>query len=169
VQLALATEYAELVPLMVWLAVLQAMRVFKIGFIIASVARAWTSHAMIGNMFRVLSLPLSWWVAVETGDLLLMIWIATVGEFLGLVASIVLTRVQVGVRLAPLVPVFVMLALFLAIVALQAGHAFLPEPLSSLPRWTYSAASIAMAAMVVWSMRDGRTYVKARQMQMRGS
>jgi O-antigen/teichoic acid export membrane protein len=165
VHLALGPEYAPLVPLMVWLAILQAMRVFKIGFIIASVARARTSHAMIGNMFRVFSLPLSWWVAVETGNLLLMIWIATLGEFLGMMAAMILMRVQVGVRIRPLLPVFGALALFVGTAALHAGHAGLPAPLSEMPRWIYTLGCLGAAGILLWSMREGRAYVKARQMQ----
>jgi O-antigen/teichoic acid export membrane protein len=165
VRLALGPEYAALVPLMVWLGILQAMRVFKIGFILASVARARTSHAMIGNMFRVLSLPLSWWAAVETGDLLLMIWIATLGEFAGLLATMALLRFQIGVRLGPLLPVFGALSLFLGTACLHAAHSSLPAPLSDLPRWGFAVACIATACIVAWTMRDGRAYLRARQMQ----
>jgi O-antigen/teichoic acid export membrane protein len=165
VELALGPEYAELVPLMVWLAILQAMRVFKIGFIIASVARAYTSHAMIGNMFRVLSLPLSWWAAVATGDLLLMIWIATLGEFLGFLAAMLLMRFQVGVRIRPLLPAFGALSLFVGVTALHAGHATLPAPFAELPRWIYTLGCIGTAGILIWTMRDARAYVKARQME----
>lgn len=164
VRLVLGEKYAALVPLMVWLAILQAMRVFKAGGAVVSLARGRTENAMVANSFRVLSLPLSWWVAIETGDLLLVIWIATGGETLGVIASLVLTRRRVGVRLTRLWPVFSSVALLLLAAALFATHGELAA-LAALPRWALAALCVGLLALCGWTMRDSRAYLNARQIQ----
>ncbi len=163
VRLALGEKYAALVPLMVWLAILQAMRVFKAGGAVVSLARAKTENAMVANSFRVLSLPLSWWVAVRTGDLLLVIWIATAGEVLGVIASLVLTRWRARVRLARLWPVFGAVVLLLTTAALFAAHGDLPL-LTDVPRWTLAALCVGLLALCGWTMRDTRAYLKTSRM-----
>lgn len=166
VTLVLGEKYAALVPLMVWLAILQAMRVFKAGGAVVSLARAKTENAMVANSFRVLSLPLSWWAAIETGDLLLVIWIATAGELLGVIASLALTRWRADVRLARLWPILGSTLLLLLAAALFAGHGEIAL-LASVPRWTLALLCVGLLALCGWTMRDTKAYLKARQMQKR--
>jgi O-antigen/teichoic acid export membrane protein len=166
VRLVMGEKYAALVPLMVWLAILQAMRVFKAGGAVVSLARAKTENAMIANSFRVLSLPLSWWAAVETGDLLLVIWIATGGEVLGVIASLVQTRWRAGVRLARLWPVVGSVVALLAAAALFAGHGDIAA-LAPVPRWTLAALCVALLTLCGWTMRDTQAYLRARKMENR--
>lgn len=165
IALVLGERYMALVPLMVWLAVLQALRVCKSGSAVVSLARAKTENAMVANAFRVLTLPASWWVAVETGNLLLVIWIAILGEFLGLIASLVLVRLRAGVALGSLWPVFATLAVLLATAALYAAHPDWPALAALLPRWLLAAISVGCLATCPWTMRNARTYLKTRQMQ----
>ena len=168
VHLVMGAKYEALVPLMVWLAILQAMRVFKAGGAVVSLARAKTENAMVANSFRVLSLPLSWWAAVQTGDLLLVIWIATAGEVLGVIASLMLTRVRAGVALAPLWPMAASVIAVLGAAALFAGHDQIAL-LAGVPRWTLAALSVALLALTGWTMRDTRAYLKARKTETRAA
>ena len=168
VTLVLGDKYAALVPLMVWLAILQAMRVFKAGGAVVSLARARTENAMVANSFRVLSLPLSWWVAVETGNLLHVVWIATAGEALGVVASLMLVWLRAGARFGRCWPVFLSVGLILASAALYAAHPDQPA-LAEVPRWIFAALCVASLAVCGWTMRDTRAYLKARQMQKFGN
>lgn len=162
VTLALGDKYAALVPLMVWLAILQAMRVFKAGGAVVSLARAKTENAMVANSFRVLSLPLSWWAAVETGDLLLVIWIATAGEMCGVIASLVLTRWRAGVALARLWPVVGCVLALLITAALFAAHGDIAA-LADVPRWTLAALCVALLGLCGWTMRDTKAYLRSRK------
>jgi O-antigen/teichoic acid export membrane protein len=165
VQLVLGEKYAALVPLMVWLAVLHGIRIFKIGGAVVALARGRTSNAMVANSFRVLSLPLSWWVAVETGDLLVVIWIATAGEALGVFASLILTQWRAGVRLKPLRPVFASVTLLLLAAVLFAAHGDLPALEAAVPRWSIAVLCVGLLALCGRTMRDSRAYLKSRRME----
>jgi O-antigen/teichoic acid export membrane protein len=168
VRLVMGEKYAALVPLMVWLAILQAMRVFKSGGAVVSLARAKTENAMIANSFRVLSLPLSWWAAIETGDLLLVIWIATGGEMLGVIASLVLTRWRAGVRLRRLWPVMGSVIALLIAAALFAGHGDIAA-LAGVPRWTLAVLCVALLVLTGWTMRDTRAYLRTHRPKNRAA
>lgn len=165
VALVLGDKYADLVPLMVWLAILQALRVCKTGGAVVSLARAKTENAMVANAFRVLTLPVSWWVAVRIGDLMLVIWIAALGEFLGFVASLVLVRWRAGVMLANLRPAFAAISVLLVTATLYAAHPDWPALAALLPRWLLAVICVGCLATCPWTMRNARAYLKARQMQ----
>lgn len=159
VEVVLGEKYAPLLPLLTWLAILQALRVFKAGGAVVGLARAKTENAMISNLFRVLSLPLSWWVAVSTGDLLLVIWIASVGEALGVITSLILARLRAGVRLAPLTPLFVAMTGLILAAILQAS---LPSLGSVLPSWSGLLATGVMFVLCLIAMPASRQYLKRR-------
>ena len=104
VYLLLGEKYLSLLPYLTWLAVMQALRVAKSGPSIVALAAGHTSNAMIANLLRIAVLPLAWYVAATTGDLLLIIQIAAAGEFLGYVVAMGLVRLRVGVSLRALSP-----------------------------------------------------------------
>lgn len=164
VTLVLGEKYAALVPLMSFLAILQGLRVFKAGAAVSSLARAKTENAMVSNLWRVAVLPIAWWAAVQTGDLMLVIFIAGAGEFLGVITAMVLVRVRAGVRLGPLLPAFGLTALCLLAAAGFGAQPLLPG-LSALPRWPFAAACGLFFAAALWSMTDLRSYLRARAVQ----
>lgn len=92
VRVVLGGKYDPLIPYLAWLAIMQTLRVFKAGPAIVALALGRTGNPLVANIPRVLLLPVAWWVAVNTGDLLLIIWIAIAGEFLGLLLSLFLLR-----------------------------------------------------------------------------
>ena len=168
VMIVLGEKYAPLIPLLVWLAVLQALRTFKIGGATVGLARAQTENAMISNIPRVLSLPLSWWIAISTGDLLVVIWVAMAGEIVGVILSLVLARSRAGVRLGKLTPMFLAITAFLTAAM---AHASLPQD-RSLHRGRKPPCPNGPA---FWSVRvcsgfasgrcaPSRAYLKNRQM-----
>ena len=159
VEIVLGEKYTPLIPLLTWLAILQALRVFKAGGAVVSLARAKTENAMISNLFRVFSLPLSWWVAVNTGDLLLVIWIASLGEALGVITSLILARVRAGVRLAPLTPFFAAITGLILAAVVQASE---PGIVPALPDWIGILAVGGMFALCLATMRSARDYLKTR-------
>jgi O-antigen/teichoic acid export membrane protein len=81
-------KYAALNPLLVWLSILQALRLLKAGCAIVALSQGHTLDTMIGNVFRTLSMPLSWFVASSGGSLLTIIWIGIAAE---MIAYLVMT------------------------------------------------------------------------------
>ena len=81
----LGDKYAPLLPYILPLAVLQAVRVFKNGPSVAALARARTGLAMLANLPRILSIGLVWIVLLKGGGLLPVVWIGIVGELAGAV------------------------------------------------------------------------------------
>ena len=115
VYLLLGEKFSELVPLITLFGILHGIRVFKTGCAIVALARAKTENAMIANIFRVISLPASYYVAVTTGDLELVIWIATLGELAGFIAALLLVRFRVGLPLGGIFASLVGSTLFMAV------------------------------------------------------
>ena len=57
VHMLLGVKYAALLPLLIWLALGQALRVMKAGPAIVALALGQTSNAMVANLVRVMGLP----------------------------------------------------------------------------------------------------------------
>jgi len=119
-RLLLGAKFETLIPLLPWLAILQALRTFKIGATTAALAKTHTSNPMIANSIRVLMLPVGWYVATHSGSLLQIIWVAIFGEFCAYVVSLFLVSYRLRLNThAMLLP---LLAAFIVILA-SAGHA----------------------------------------------
>lgn len=99
----LGAKYQALVPLLLWLAVLQSCRAFKGGPSTVGLARARTENAMVANLSRVFLLPVAWVAATELGNVQVVIWIAILGEASGFFVALALARTRVGVSLRALV------------------------------------------------------------------
>lgn len=155
VLLVLGEKYAALAPLMMWLAVLNALRVFKAGGAVIGLARAKTENAMVSNMPRVLSLPFSWWVATTTGDLMIVIWIGIAGEAVGVLLSLALVRWRTGVDLRSLWPMFAALVLMLCAAVVHALQVLLPPSVTAL-------VCVAAAMIFLTTMTDLYRYIKSR-------
>lgn len=104
VALVLGDKYAGLAPLLAWLGILQAVRVFKTGPAVVALARGRTANAMLGNLPRVVAILVAW-VALAQGraDLLAVVLIGLAGEVVGFALSLALVRARAGVRLGSMV------------------------------------------------------------------
>lgn len=80
IHLLLGAQYAPLLPLLIWLMIGQALRLLKAGPAIIAMARGRTANSLAGNVLRVALLPMAWWIAVTSGDLRLILWIAILAE-----------------------------------------------------------------------------------------
>lgn len=100
--LLVGPKYVALLAFLIPMAAVQALRVAKTGSSVVALAKGLSANAMISNLMRVASLPLSWWAAIHTGDVRAIIWIAMMAELLGYAVSMVLAARRTGVRLAPL-------------------------------------------------------------------
>ncbi|MCB2095427.1 MAG: oligosaccharide flippase family protein [Rhodobacteraceae bacterium] len=126
VDLLLGQKYATMIPILVPITVLQAVRVAKTGGAVVALARGQSGNAMAANLFRVLSLPVSWWAVIRTGDVLVIIWIATAAEVLGYLMSVLLASRRTGLRLTPLLAPAVLTALAFA-TALVDAQVYAPK------------------------------------------
>lgn len=153
----LGSEYAPLLPLMIWMAILSGIRVFKTGSNVIALARGRTTNALISNLFRIASIAVSWPVLNAGGTLLDVIIIATVGEALGFVAALAQVRWRLAMSLRALALPIALAAVVLALCALS-GLSL------GVPIWLlYGAVALVFGAMF-YTMHDLRTYVRARAM-----
>lgn len=158
VQALLGDKYAALLPYLIWLAVMQAIRVAKAAPALAALAIGQTANAMIANGVRVLSLPVCWYVAVVTGDLMIIIWTAIAGEVLGYAVSLLMLRWRSGLSLSGLWwPMAGSLCLVTYAAVVSGGRAGGADRLVGgfFDFLLYSG----MAAVILWSCRALRDYV----------
>ena len=92
VDVVLGAKYAALVPLLIWFAVMQALRMAKVGIAVVALSVGATSLTMWGNLVRVALLPLVWWAAVQGAELRTLIWIGIIGEVAGYLIGLWLLR-----------------------------------------------------------------------------
>lgn len=151
VALALGAKYAPLIPLLVPLAVLHAVRVWKTGAAVVALARGQTGNAMAANLPRVVALPLAWWLLQEGGTLLQLVWLGTAAEAVGLCVALALVRRRSGLRLGPHLPALAAGILLLAVASL-ADH--LATATGGLPGWGAALAVVALLALLVALSRD---------------
>ncbi len=151
VLLLLGEKYAPLTAYLTWLAVMQAVRVAKAGPTIVALSAGHSSHAMIANGFRLLALPAAFWVAATSGDLLLVIQIAALGELAGYVVAMALfARVTGLAPLRRLAPAYGLLAAFYAgLVSFAAG----PAPASAAVAWGLLPALLLAAGLCMTDLR----------------
>jgi O-antigen/teichoic acid export membrane protein len=163
VDLLLGADYAPLIPLMIWLAILQVVRVLKAGGSLVALARAQTSNTMLSNLPRIAMLPVIWIVAASDGSLLEVIWLATLGEGLGLLLSLALLRQRLRVPLRPFaVPLLAGSAAILA----AAGVAWLGGG-APAPIWSGRAELAGFGLLLgaaLWTLKPFWDYVRRREM-----
>lgn len=155
----LGEKYSELVPLLVWFATLQGIRGFKSGSSVVSLARGKTENAMVSNAVRAAILPATWYMAATGGDLLVVLWLAILGEFLGFVASLSLLRYRVQLPLRRfLVPVL----LSFSLVAVVGVDAVCSSESQRYPNFAVASLIGVLFVGAVLSMRDLYTYFRRR-------
>jgi O-antigen/teichoic acid export membrane protein len=99
-------KYAGALTVLIWLAVMQAVRVAKLGISTVAVARGETRSPMAANILRVLLLPVAWLAVGQGAGLVVVVWLAILGEGLGLGVALFLLhrwhRVPAGGLVLPL-------------------------------------------------------------------
>lgn len=167
VTIMLSDEYFPLVPLLTWLAILQSLRMFKSGAAITSVAYGKTSNAMLANIFRVVSIPVSWYFAATTGNVYIVVAVATVGESLGYLTSLILLRYRIGITLSqmilPIVATLAIMGLAGMKDSLLSSTGFLSNSLN------YWIVMVFMMLVLIASMGDLRRYLLERILRRKPS
>lgn len=152
----LGPKYAPLLPLLAGLAAVHALRIFKSGPSVVALALGKTGNALLGNLFRVVALPVAWAVLIGGGTLEQVIWIAIAAEACGFVAVLLLLDMR-GVRiLRPmLLPVATAIG-FLAVVLVIQGFA-LVEGVAWTPLWA-TGILLATFGLHLVALRDLRRF-----------
>lgn len=158
VSVVLGEKFAPLLPLLSWFAILQALRILKAGNAVVALARGRTGNAMAGNLPRLISLPVSWYVLQAGGDLMTVIAIGIAAEAIGAAVSLRLLSVRVGLSLRPMRLSFAAAAL---VFAGGAAHAVMTA-VAPQDAWMAAAATAAAFGVAVVAMRDVRRYVRRR-------
>ncbi|WP_456388139.1 oligosaccharide flippase family protein [Profundibacter sp.] len=161
VTLLLGAKYAALLPLLIWLAILQAFRVFKSGSTVVALARRQTANAMTANLIRVITLPIAWIILIRGGDVMAVIMIGILGEMAGFAVSLALVGLRTKVDLRPAALSITTTVIFLGLVALsQVSASKFWE--TGLPGYTFPAAIGICTMLLIWSMKDLRNYIGHR-------
>jgi O-antigen/teichoic acid export membrane protein len=116
VGLLLGEKYNAILSILVPLSVLQGVRVSKTGSSLIALARERSGNAAASNLFRVAALPIAWWIAVTTGNVIAIIWVGVAAETLGFSYSLFLARSRAGFSLRPVALSIAMCALAYAVV-----------------------------------------------------
>ena len=150
-------KYAGALTLLIWLAVMQAVRIAKLGISTVALAQGETQSPMLANILRVLLLPAAWIAVGQGADLVVVVWLAIFGEALGLVVAFFLLERWHGIParsfLVPLVLWSGSLALICLVVSLRP-----PEPRLLAGLGWPQLAVFMLSALAVLSMGDLRRW-----------
>ncbi|MEM8541946.1 MAG: oligosaccharide flippase family protein [Pseudomonadota bacterium] len=159
ISLALGTEYASLIGLIIWLAILQTIRVLKTGPLVTAIAAGQTTNPMIANLMLVLVLPVAWWVAVQFGQIDLILFVVIAGEVLGFVVSILLVKYRLRLSLRRLLgPGMAILAVILG----STAYAMLTS--ETVPLWLRLAAPLLPLILSFRLMPELQVYIRKRDL-----
>jgi O-antigen/teichoic acid export membrane protein len=163
VHLLLGPKYAETLPLLSWLALMQGIRVSKGGSSAVTLAHAFTENGLVASLMRVALLPLAWYVASIGGNIIYVIWIGIVGETLGFVASLWLARYRLRLSLRRLWPTIAAMVVLFVVAAVHAFGQSSPDQALVTPACT-SLALVVLLGVVLLTMKDLWLYIKRRSM-----
>lgn len=156
VALVLGEKYAGLAPLLPWLGILQAVRVFKSGPAVVALARGRTGNATLSNLPRVAAILLAWAALAQGwGDLLAVVLIGLAGEVVGFALSLALVRARAGVRLGPMIWT---VAAAVVVLGAIAAEALWLAPAGRLEWGIGAAGCVALLAGAGFAMRELRGF-----------
>jgi O-antigen/teichoic acid export membrane protein len=158
----LGEKYAAAIPLLTWLAMMQGLRIFKGGSSTVALSHAHTANAMLGNITRVAALPLAWYVLVNGGTLIEMVWIGLVAEFVGFALGLWLALHRLELSSRPLWPALAMSGIILVVAGVHAQAQYLST--TWMPDLRTGTALVILLALSVLVMRELRLYVTKRQL-----
>jgi len=150
----LGTKYAAAIPYLSWLAILASFYLIKVASVTIALAQARNEVGLIGNLPRVILLPVAFYVAARTGDILQVIWIGILAEFLGIVVSFVLLRSML--KVFPSLPVCIVATAFMLAAALHISVA--PNPAEIYMDGTL-AVTVGLFGLLTISLKSLRKFL----------
>lgn len=158
VMLLLGEKFAPLAPILLWFALGQAVRTMKAGPGVVMLALGRTGNAMIGNIARVLALPLAWWALVQGQGMLAVLGIALAGELLGLIVAGALMLRHAKL---PLGAVLWQQGLVLVLMVGAGAWVWMAAPVG-LPPWPVWLGALLAFAAALAAMPDTLRFVRQR-------
>lgn len=142
IHVLLGPKYADLVPMLTWLGIMQGVRVFKGGASTVALARGQTGNALIANVLRVALLPLAWWAVARGSDITALLYLGILGEALG--ALVAFTLVWRRLKIAPdrFAPTLAFTLVSVVLIGLDRVY-----PMLSWPLWAAGAALLSAIAL----------------------
>jgi len=148
-------KYAGALAVLVWLAVMQAVRVAKMGVSVVALARGETRSPMVANIPRVLLLPVAWLLVERGAGMETVVAVAILGEAAGLATAFALLRSWLAVPVRPLIPALLAWGAVLALVVADAAlRPRQPEVFANFHLFQGVILFAALAAVL--AMRDLR-------------
>lgn len=159
VLLVFGAKYGEAVTVLVWLAIMQAVWIGKVGISVVALARGQTKVPMIASLPRVLLLPLSWVLLDRGADMVVVVWVAVFGYALAMILGLYLMRQWLHVPIRGLLR---SILLWVAVLALIGVDAIVNPPGSPVVFGNFHAFQIMIAVSfcaAVLGMAEIRTRV----------
>ncbi len=163
----LGPKYFDILPILLPLAVMQAVRVAKTGSSIIALAKGQSGNATWANMFRVAGLPVAWLIAIRTGDIVAITWVAVGAEAAGFLFALYLVKARAGLRIEPLTGP-IMLTVFVCVVATAVAWAE-PEAPTFGQQWHPLYLLVILASIAAFlGMTELRRFALRRIRAWRG-
>lgn len=154
IPLVLGAKFSDLVPLVALLALMQAVRLFRIGPTVPAIARAQTSTPVISNLSRASAIPIAVFLVNQGGSIEQILWVGVFGEVLGYIVVLYLakTRAQVSIRpnLIPFICSFlILICIYLGVAWSSSGDEFTHVGIVFL--------TIILLGLTIWKMPQLRS------------
>ena len=161
VLLLFGAKYAQALDILVWLALVQGIRLAKTGVSVVAMARGETKNMFMGNLPRVLSFPLVWYALGHGYGLVFVVVSAVICEIMGLLLSLWILRSWLRIPLDGLRGPFLWWSLALGAFALDTWLRP-PQPvLFGNFHWA-QIGLVALSLAAFWGMGGLRRWVMAR-------
>lgn len=157
--LLFGAKYAAATDVVVWLALMQALRLAKAGPAIVAMSKAETRNPLYANIVRVCVLPIAYLTAEYNADVRYIVWIAMAGEGIGFLTSLVLLNrknlLPAGGYFFPILSFACLVAAMIVaqIVEIRATFTLIDQILF------YSGVLLGSAAILYFSMPDLRRWL----------
>jgi O-antigen/teichoic acid export membrane protein len=149
-------KYEPALTLIVFLAVMQSLRIAKAGPAIVATAKAETTNPLIANFARILMLPGAWVAVLLGGTVSTVIALAIIGEALAFAVSLYLLHRRLSLTLWRIAPSVAVCMAVLAWVGVD-NLLFYRNP------YDLRSGHILLAALplvVIWSMPSSRNWAR---------
>ena len=148
-------DYEPAVTILIWLAVMQALRVAKAGPAIAALAKAETLNPLLANIPRAVLLLFAASAVISGGGILTVVMMAVVGEAFAFGSSILLTKRVLSAPPARLGLSCVMSLGVLGLICISTFLKFraLPSVAGLLPEILMVVAALPVLSWLLWSIR----------------
>jgi len=161
IDVVLGDKFSNLSSILIWLSVMQAIRVAKAGAAIVALAKGVTTNALYANLPRLISLGFVWYIVSNDGSLTSVVFVGIAGEVCGLIVSYVQLQrtIRISLKKSYLSAVLAVMVVCVAVINIP--------PLSLLEDFNVSyplvsTLMVALLALTIASMRPLIQYLRMR-------